>query len=63
MPIGKPNGLEDLKPQVYADLRQVASDGCGFLIFKTQLDEYAAVAQELSGEVLLPDGTKKHNAG
>ena len=62
MPIGKPNGLANLKPQIYANLRQVASDGCGFLIVKTQLDKYAAVAQELSGEVLLSDGTEKHNA-
>ena len=42
---------------------QLVADGCGLLIVKTELDEYPAVTQELSSEVLLPNGPKKHDAG
>ena len=61
--IGKADRLRDFKPQAYTDLRQLASDGDGFVIVKTELDEYSAVPQEFRCDVLLPNGAKKHNAG
>ena len=61
--IGKVDRLGDFKPQAYTDVRQLASDGDGFVSVKAELDEYAAVTQEFRCEVLLPNGAKKHNAG
>ena len=63
MPIGKANSLRDLKPQVYADVFQLAGNGGGFFVVETEIDEYATVAQELRGEVLLTNRAKEYNAG
>ena len=63
MAIGEANGLRDLKAQVHPGARQLATDGRGLFIVKAECDKYATVTQQVGGEVFLPNGPKKRNAG